>query len=120
MHVHHDARSANRREFGHGVRELMLESLLDTAVNGERQRPTASCRVRKIFVERALRSGDAVTIDVGIAQYMGSKRSLTVEPVGLAFDGKSRLANGIDGFDHHRRRSPPRIQKRLTPTEQRE
>ena len=98
----------------------MLERLLDPAGDGQRQRLAAGRRIGEIFVERALDTGGAVAVDVGIADDVGGEARLRIEPVGLALDREPRLAQRVDRFDQRRRCAAAEIEERLARLQQRE
>ena len=68
----------------------------------KRQRRAARSRVREIGIERPLHAGNAVAVDVGVAEDMRGKARLRIEPVGLALDRQAGLAQRVDRFDQAR------------------
>src|SRR5690349_5171294 len=98
----------------------MLERLLHAAVDREGQRLAARGGIRQVFIERALHAGDAVAVDIRVAEDMRSERRLRIEPVRLALDGKAWLAERIHGLDQRGRRSATEIEEGLTGLKERE
>ena len=60
--------------------------------------------VGQLLVERALHAGDAVAVDIGVADDVGGKAGLRIKPVGLAIDRQAGLAQRVDRLDQFRRR----------------
>ncbi len=76
----------------HGFVELMLQRLLDPARHAGDDRLIAPRRIAKLFVECALDARIPLAVDIGVADDMGRKAELRVEPVGLALQRQSRFA----------------------------
>src|SRR3954471_24144285 len=105
---------------GHALEQLVLERLLNTAVDRQHQRLAPGRIIGEALIERALDAGDAMPVDVGVADDVRGKAGLRVEAVGFAVDRKAWLAERIDGFDQVRRGAPAEIEERRVRPEQRE
>src|SRR5260221_10357642 len=98
----------------------MLERLLDPAVDRQDQRLPPCRGIGQITVERALHASNAVAVDVGKADDVGGKRRLWTEPVGLALDGKPRLADRVHSLDQRRRGAATQVEEGLPGLKKRE
>src|SRR5438270_4826118 len=98
----------------------MIERLLNSAVDRQGQCLPASSRIRQKGVECAFHPGNAVPVNVGVADDMGSEARLGVEPVWLAIDCKARLADRIDRLDQRRGGTAAEIEERFIGAEESE
>ena len=80
------------------------------------QRLAARGRIGQMLVDRALHPATPCAVDVGVADDMGGKAGLGIEPVGLALDREARFADRVDRLDQRRRGAAAQIDKRAYPT----
>ena len=80
------------------------------------QRLAARRRIGQLLVERPLDPGDAVAVDVGVADDVRREAGLRIEPVGLALERDARLAERIDRLDQSGRGAAAQIDRSSCPT----
>src|SRR4051794_41512805 len=100
---------------GHALEQLVLERLLNTAVDRQQQRLAPGRIIGEALIERALDAGDAMPVDVGVADDVRGKAGLRVEAVGVAGDRKAWLAQRNYGLEPGPRNAAAGVEKRGGP-----
>ena len=98
----------------------MLERLLDPAVDRQSERLSARLRIREILVERPFHAGDAVAVDIGVAEHMRGEGRLRIQAVRFALDRETRLAERVHRFHQRRRRTAAQVKEGLAGLQKRE